>query len=134
VIVQPHRCDDDCTCPVHGTPLLYAPASNEHACQDPDCEHAHGFDQLKTRILAMAKTPSGSGLAAFLRPERERAERPIREYIAFADELGISRETAQRVLTSQPTYAEARLALRVIAFAATTTPPGVDPVNPVSPG
>lgn len=75
-----------------------------------------------------------AALAAFLRPERERAERPIREYIAFADELGIDRETAQQVLTTSPAYAEARLTLRAIAFAATTTPPGEDPVNQVQPG
>jgi hypothetical protein len=42
--VTAHRCDEDCVCPADGKPLLYAPARNEHACQDPDCEHAHGVD------------------------------------------------------------------------------------------
>jgi hypothetical protein len=92
------------------------------------------LDRLKAAILAMAATPSGSGLAAFLRPERERTERPVRDYIAFADELGISRETAQQVLTTSPTYAEARLTLRTLALAATTTPQREDPMNPVQSG
>jgi hypothetical protein len=72
-----------------------------------------------------------AALVAWLHPERVRAERPVRDYIAFADELGIDRDTAQQVLTTSPTHAEARLTLREIALAATTTPPRVDPVNPV---
>lgn len=38
-----HTCGERCVCPIHGTPLLYAPAQDEHACQDPDCKHAHGI-------------------------------------------------------------------------------------------
>jgi hypothetical protein len=38
----PHRCDDSCVCPIHGTPLYYWPAGDDHACQDPQCQHAHG--------------------------------------------------------------------------------------------
>lgn len=37
-----HVCGDGCVCPIHGTPLLYAPNGGDHACQDPECEHAHG--------------------------------------------------------------------------------------------
>ncbi|MFE7963390.1 hypothetical protein ACFU0X_10105 [Streptomyces cellulosae] len=38
-----HVCGAECVCPLHGTPLLYAPAANVHACQDPDCPHGHGL-------------------------------------------------------------------------------------------
>lgn len=38
-----HRCDQSCRCPVHETPLLYNEAKQQHACQDPQCEFAHGF-------------------------------------------------------------------------------------------
>ena len=37
-----HICDDHCTCPVHGTPLIYWPAGDDHACQDITCEFGHG--------------------------------------------------------------------------------------------
>lgn len=37
-----HRCDERCTCPVDGKPMLYWPAGGEHACQDPECRYAHG--------------------------------------------------------------------------------------------
>jgi hypothetical protein len=33
----PHRCDETCVCPIHDTPLIYAPAIDDHACQDADC-------------------------------------------------------------------------------------------------
>ncbi|NUS01899.1 MAG: hypothetical protein HOV97_04970 [Nonomuraea sp.] len=38
-----HRCDDRCVCPVDGLPLLYARRVDQHACQLPDCENAHGL-------------------------------------------------------------------------------------------
>jgi hypothetical protein len=41
----PHRCDERCACPVHGTPLIWWPAGKEHACQDRDCEYAHGLER-----------------------------------------------------------------------------------------
>lgn len=51
VTLKPHRCDESCTCPHHGTPLLYSPATFDHACQDPSCEFAHGmFSILLARI------------------------------------------------------------------------------------
>lgn len=38
-----HKCIEGlCICPVHKTALYYSPNSGEHACQDPDCIHAHG--------------------------------------------------------------------------------------------
>lgn len=48
-----HQCDDECVCPLDGKPLLYAPASNEHACQDPDCANAHGVLPELTREDAL---------------------------------------------------------------------------------
>jgi hypothetical protein len=38
-----HHCDDRCICPIHQTPLYYAPQDDTHACQDPTCVHAHGM-------------------------------------------------------------------------------------------
>jgi hypothetical protein len=40
---KPHRCDERCTCPVHGTDLIYWPAGDDHACQDVTCVHGHGM-------------------------------------------------------------------------------------------
>lgn len=39
-----HRCDEGCTCPVHGTPLIYWPAGDDHACQDVNCVYGHGMN------------------------------------------------------------------------------------------
>jgi hypothetical protein len=39
--VTAHVCDDWCVCPLDGKPLLYSPAVDQHACQDPDCANAH---------------------------------------------------------------------------------------------
>jgi hypothetical protein len=36
-----HHCGERCTCPADGLPMWYAPSTGRHACQDPDCEHAH---------------------------------------------------------------------------------------------
>lgn len=41
----PHRCDESCACPVHGTPLIYWPYGNDHACTEPGCPHYHGLVQ-----------------------------------------------------------------------------------------
>lgn len=42
-----HRCGDRCICPIHETPLIYAPGKDDHACQDVDCVHGHGgFDPI----------------------------------------------------------------------------------------
>ena len=38
----PHRCTAACVCPVHGTPMIYWPAGDDHACQDVDCRFGHG--------------------------------------------------------------------------------------------
>lgn len=46
-----HTCDDDCVCPTHRTPLYYAPASNDHACQDASCEWGAGGCNPARRLL-----------------------------------------------------------------------------------
>jgi len=43
----PHRCIDACHCPDHGTPLLFAPASGEHACPDADCRYSGGLESAE---------------------------------------------------------------------------------------
>lgn len=46
---EPHRCDPDrCVCPRHGTPMIYAPRSDEHACQDVSCPFGHGIRAAAT--------------------------------------------------------------------------------------
>ena len=53
-----HRCDEWCTCPIHRTPLIYWPAGNDHACQDPECEYAQG---MRASLYAYRfKMPSSS--------------------------------------------------------------------------
>lgn len=52
-------CDDHCVCPVHGTPLMYWPAGDEHACQDVNCQYGHGMK------------PKGAGS---VRPDEEPTE------------------------------------------------------------
>lgn len=37
-----HFCDEQCVCPIHGTPLFYSPRGDEHACQGVACVHGHG--------------------------------------------------------------------------------------------
>lgn len=32
----------DPVCPVHGTPMFYAPSTRTYACQNPDCAYAGG--------------------------------------------------------------------------------------------
>lgn len=43
-----HFCDDRCVCLLHDPPLplFYSRPTGEHACQDPECEHAHRFNWL----------------------------------------------------------------------------------------
>ena len=52
--MTPHRCDETCVCPECGEALLFAPASGEHACVDPECVNAHGLPHpLELRIKHM---------------------------------------------------------------------------------
>lgn len=38
----PHWCDDSCTCPDHGTALLYHRPTDDHACNDEACRFYRG--------------------------------------------------------------------------------------------
>lgn len=40
-------CDERCVCPVHGTPLFFWPAGEDHACQDVDCRYGHGMKKAE---------------------------------------------------------------------------------------
>jgi hypothetical protein len=51
----PHTCADWCVCPVHGTPLIWWPAGQDHACQDVTCEYGHGG--LRYPLLAALLKP-----------------------------------------------------------------------------
>lgn len=62
-----HQCDYVCVCPVHETPLFYAPHHDLHACQDPTCVHAHGIeyrdlhDQAMRRLFGKARRAQEQG-------------------------------------------------------------------------
>lgn len=38
-----HDCTEKCQCPIHHTPLIYAPGTDDHACQDASCPLGHGL-------------------------------------------------------------------------------------------
>lgn len=54
--IERHDCTDRCVCPIHGTPMWYAAATEQHACQDPACEHAAGVDLDRLRYEAILAT------------------------------------------------------------------------------
>ncbi len=39
-----HWCGDACVCLIHGIPLYYSSDLEGHACQDPGCPFAHGYE------------------------------------------------------------------------------------------
>lgn len=43
---QLHRCSAACACPHHGTPMIYWPRGDDHACQDVNCEYGHGVKKM----------------------------------------------------------------------------------------
>lgn len=65
-----HHCDYVCICPVHETPLLYCLGTDEHACQDPECVHAHGIeyralhDQAMRRLFGKVRRAQVQGATA----------------------------------------------------------------------
>jgi hypothetical protein len=67
-----HECDDDCACPVHGTLLLYWPAGDDHACQDPACEYAHGVNDVLMKHMPAPPPRRPDGLAGQRNAEYER--------------------------------------------------------------
>jgi hypothetical protein len=58
-----HKCDERCICPIHRTPLIYAPGPNEHACQDIDCTYGHGLETVLMRQLLQARIGGSRGVA-----------------------------------------------------------------------
>lgn len=86
-----HRCDDECVCPLDGKPLLYAPASDQHACQDPDCTNAQGIPDVVQQYLE-------------------------RRFLSFMDSAGIEepgpRMAAPRKLTGRTITTSGRLTRR----------------------
>lgn len=69
----PHACDEDCICPTHQSALYYAPAADDHACQDPDCEWGsggfnpakHAMASLMSRRAATAAVFGALGVTLF---------------------------------------------------------------------
>lgn len=43
-MTEPHRCDEHCVCPDHGTSMWWGASQNLHACQDPTCRFARGWE------------------------------------------------------------------------------------------
>ncbi|MFJ2780202.1 hypothetical protein [Kitasatospora sp. NPDC087315] len=68
----PHRCDEVCVCPVHSTQLIYSPATNDHACQETDCEHGHGG--LDGSALALHNLGTAARSAAVTMADLNNAE------------------------------------------------------------
>lgn len=55
---NPHQCDERCACPEHGTPLIYSPATDDHACQDVECRYGHGgAADVRSRVRSRAGCP-----------------------------------------------------------------------------
>ena len=42
-----HECMEKCICPEHRTQMLYSKREKLHACPDPDCVFAHGYENAK---------------------------------------------------------------------------------------
>ncbi|MFG3157194.1 hypothetical protein ACGF7W_34750 [Streptomyces sp. NPDC048219] len=72
-----HRCDELCCCPVHGTALYFAPASNVHACQNPTCRYAHGIsaEALLAATLGLPMPEDTSVFARFVAARRADPDR-----------------------------------------------------------
>lgn len=77
-----HVCNDGCMCPVHRTPLIYSPASDDHACQDIACEYGHGG----APIGAIAE-PDWAKIRAYGRGEVSGAELTEKEMDLASDAL-----------------------------------------------
>lgn len=63
--VPRHRCDATCVCPIHQSPLLYAPAIDDHACQEATCVLANGtapvYDASLRYYFIQARWEHGHG-------------------------------------------------------------------------
>lgn len=58
------------TCPVHGTPMHYAPAERfdplgDVACQDPTCTYQQDYDDAMSQLLATGRAtlPDGTTIS-----------------------------------------------------------------------
>jgi hypothetical protein len=67
-----HHCDGACVCPVHGTPLIYWPYGDMHACQDITCIHGHGLTSETLRD----GTDAGLPCVAAALTGRQRGDHP----------------------------------------------------------
>lgn len=124
-----HQCDGECVCPLDGKPLLYAPASGEHACQDPDCANAHGvLPELTTEDAVEAMQDMATDLY--------RAE----DRLAFVREMCDAADREQRQVTTEQVRAWTRYEgcanstpdgaelARSLGFAMAAMQPGAEPV------
>lgn len=39
-----HECTEKCVCHIHNTQMFYSKREKLHACQDPSCVFAHGYE------------------------------------------------------------------------------------------
>lgn len=47
-----HKCGSPkCDCPVHKMRMYYHISGNAHACQDPECEYARGYEAVLVERL-----------------------------------------------------------------------------------
>jgi hypothetical protein len=90
-----HQCGTHCVCPTHGTPLIYAPASDDHACHDVHCEFGNGG-------VAPAVAAAYGVLISRVRDEQEARAREARQrhdrYVDEARWRGVSAEDAEKIL------------------------------------
>lgn len=42
-----HECNEKCTCPIHKKLMFYSTREKLHACPEPDCVFAHGYENAK---------------------------------------------------------------------------------------
>jgi hypothetical protein len=49
--MKSHVCDETCVCPFHQTSLIYAPSTEDHACQDIECLFGYG---MKPKLIGLA--------------------------------------------------------------------------------
>lgn len=124
-----HQCDDECVCPLDGKPLLYAPASNEHACQDPDCANAHGVvpeltaeDAVEAMQDMATELYKAEDRLAFVREMCDQADREQRQI--STEQV---RAWTQYTGCANATPDGAELA-RSLGFAMAAMQPGAEPV------
>lgn len=114
----PHRCDERCTCPIHGTPLYYAPSAHVHACQDSTCEHAGGLlsDVDRAAVLAARRAHLHPGGRAQYVEERlppvtdaiRDAMRKAAELLPFPEGEGVIGRLNLALIDIENTYGRGR--------------------------